>query len=315
MQPIPHAVQQRHEIVFMFDVAYGNPNGMPDGGNAPRSDPETNHGLVTDVALKRRVRDFVHLTCGTKPGHEIYVSRGSALNAQHQRAWDHVFPNPTPSDKREDGRAKDEAKALALTQFMCRTFIDIRMFGAVMNTGVNCGQVRGPVQFTFAQSVEPVFPIDITITRMAATREDDVAERKDQTMGTKFVIPYGLYRAHIFVSAPFASHPGKGTGFSQADLELLLAALRDMFEHDRSASRGEMNTRKLIVFRHATAFGNAHARSLFDRVTIQRQVDGLHIPLRDPRLAEFPPARSFDDYVVSINRNEMPKGIDIIEYV
>src|SRR5690606_26459743 len=193
-------------------------------------------------------------------------SEGATLNKQHERSWQAVFPDAKPADKRKDGRAKEDAKAREITRWMCANFWDIRAFGAVMSTGVNAGQVRGPVQFTFARSVEPILPLEVSITRMAATTEKDAEDKGGRTMGRKHIVPYGLYRAHGFISAPLASHATKGTGFSEDDLELLWEALGNMFDHDRSAARGEMATRKLILFRHDSALGNAQAQSLFDRV-------------------------------------------------
>lgn len=259
------ALTQRHEFVLFFDVTNGNPNGDPDAGNLPRLDPETHHGLVSDVALKRKVRNYVALARPEAPGHEIYMRDGATLNLEHKRAWTAVMPEVT---KAEDQKKlpKEDAKARELTRWMCANFWDIRAFGAVMTTGVNAGQVRGPVQITFATSVEPVLPLEISITRLAATTEKDAEEKGGRTMGRKHIVPYGLYRAHGFVSAPLASHPVKGTGFSEADLELLFEALGNMFEHDRSAARGEMTTRKLVVFKHAGPLGNAQAHKLFERV-------------------------------------------------
>lgn len=306
-------VTNRHEFVLYFDVANGNPNGDPDAGNMPRLDPETNQGLVSDVALKRKVRNFVALAKGDTPGHEIYMSEGATLNKQHDKSWQAVFPEAQPSDKRKDGRAKDDEKALKITRWMCANFWDIRAFGAVMTTGVNAGQVRGPVQFTFGRSVEPILPLEISITRMAATTEKDAEDKGGRTMGRKHIVPYGLYRAHGFVSAPLASHATKGTGFSEADLELLWQALEQMFDHDRSASRGEMATRKLIVFRHASALGNARAQSLFDRVQTWRVHEGSRQPVGSHATDNWPPARKWEDYAVTIDREGLPAGVEVIE--
>ncbi len=306
------ALTRRHDFVLFFDVTNGNPNGDPDAGNLPRLDPETNRGLVSDVALKRKIRNYVALARPDAPGHEIYMRDGATLNLEHKRAWSAVMPDVT---KAEDFKKlpKEEEKSRALTQWMCANFWDIRSFGAVMTTGVNAGQVRGPVQLTFATSVEPVLPLEISITRLAATTEKD-AEDKGRTMGRKHIVPYGLYRAHGFISAPLASHPTKGTGFSEADLELLLEALTNMFEHDRSAARGEMATRKLVVFRHAGALGNAHAHTLFDRVKVLRQYRGERHPVQDERTDNWPAARSFEDYAIEIERGGLPEGIEVIEH-
>lgn len=303
---------RRHEFVLYFDVTNGNPNGDPDAGNMPRLDPETNQGLVSDVALKRKIRNYVALARPGADGHEIYMRDGATLNTEHKRAWAAVLPDVT---KAEDFKKlpKEEAKARELTAWMCAHFWDIRAFGAVMTTGVNAGQVRGPVQLSFARSIEPILPLEISITRLAATTEADTDAKGGRTMGRKHIVPYGLYRAHGYVSAPLASHPVKGTGFSDADLDLLFEALGNMFEHDRSAARGEMATRRLIVFRHATALGNAKANDLFDRVRTWRVFRGERYRPGDDRLDNAPPARSFDDYAITIDRDGLPEGIEIIE--
>jgi CRISPR-associated protein Csd2 len=303
-------VTQRHEFVLLFDVSNGNPNGDPDAGNLPRLDPETNQGLVSDVALKRKIRNYVALARPDTPGHEIYMRDGATLNKEHQRAWTAVLPQANAADMKKGAR---DDKAQELTRWMCANFWDIRSFGAVMTTGVNCGQVRGPVQLAFARSVEPVMPLEISITRLAATTEADNERTGGRTMGRKHIIPYGLYRAHGFVSAPLASHPIKGTGFSNADLALLFEALGSMFEHDRSAARGEMATRKLVVFRHASALGNAHAHALFDRVKTWRVHAGEQRPAGDARTDNWPPARAFTDYAITIDRDGLPEGIEILE--
>jgi CRISPR-associated protein Csd2 len=303
---------RRHEFVLYFDVTNGNPNGDPDAGNLPRLDPETNQGLVSDVALKRKIRNYVALARPEAPGHEIYMRDGATLNNEHRRAWAAVLPDVA---KAEDFKKlpKEEAKARELTAWMCANFWDIRAFGAVMTTGVNAGQVRGPVQLSFARSIEPILPLEISITRLAATTEADADAKGGRTMGRKHIVPYGLYRAHGYVSAPLASHPVKGTGFSDDDLDLLFEALGNMFEHDRSAARGEMATRKLIVFRHACALGNARANDLFDRVKTWRVFKGERYRPGDERLDNAPPARSFEDYAITIDREGLPEGIEIIE--
>ncbi|GGG94718.1 type I-C CRISPR-associated protein Cas7/Csd2 [Glycocaulis albus] len=302
-------VTNRHEFVLYFDVANGNPNGDPDAGNMPRLDPETNQGLVSDVALKRKVRNYVSMASG----HRIYMSEGSTLNLLHKEAWTAVLPEIT---KDEDFKRlpKDQQKARELTAWMCANFWDIRTFGAVMSTGVNAGQVRGPVQFTFARSIEPILPLEISITRMAATTEKDAEDKGGRTMGRKHIVPYGLYRAHGFISAPLASHETKGTGFSEDDLKLLWQALSNMFDHDRSAARGEMATRKLIVFRHESALGNTQAQSLFDRVTTRRVFEGERRPAGDSSTHNWPPARHWSDYEVVIDRDGLPAGVEIVEY-
>lgn len=305
-------VVNRHEFVLYFDVANGNPNGDPDAGNMPRLDPETNQGLVSDVALKRKVRNYVALARGDAPGHEIYMTEGATLNNQHKRAWEAIMPEVTKADDFKK-LPKDQQKSRELTAWMCANFWDIRAFGAVMTTGVNSGQVRGPVQFAFARSVEPILPLEISITRMAATTEADAEAKGGRTMGRKHIVPYGLYRAHGFVSAPLASHPAKGTGFSDDDLELLWQALSQMFEHDRSAARGEMATRKLIIFRHESALGNAQAQSLFERVKTWRVHEGSTQEIDSRATDNWPVPRQWSDYAVTIDRDGMPAGIEIIE--
>lgn len=305
-------VTNRYEFVLFFEVTNGNPNGDPDSGNMPRLDPETNQGLVSDVALKRKVRNYVALAHEGEAGFEIYMSEGATLNNQHKKAWAALLPD-VKDDKTFKEGPKDKDKSRALTAWMCANFWDIRTFGAVMSTGVNAGQVRGPVQFSFARSVEPILPLEISITRMAATTEKDAEDKGGRTMGRKHIVPYGLYRAHGYVSAPLASHPVKGTGFSENDLELLWQALDQMFDHDRSAARGEMATRKLILFRHESALGNARAQSLFDRVTVERQYQGHSYAIGSEGTGNLPPARKWEDYQVSIDRNDLPVGVEIIE--
>lgn len=305
-------VTRRHEFVLYFDVINGNPNGDPDAGNLPRLDPETNQGLVSDVALKRKIRNYVALARPDAPGHEIYMRDGATLNNEHKRAWAAVMPEVTKADDVKKP-PKDGAKARDLTLWMCANFWDIRTFGAVMTTGVNAGQVRGPVQIAFARSVEAVLPLEISITRMAATTEADAEAKGGRTMGRKHIIPYGLYRAHGFVSAPLASHPVKGTGFSDADLDLLFEALTRMFDHDRSAARGEMATRKLVIFRHASALGNAPAHALFDRVKTWRVHKGSQQEIGADATDNWPPARSFADYAVTIDQDGLPAGVEIVE--
>jgi len=303
---------RRHEFVLFFDVTNGNPNGDPDAGNMPRLDPETNRGLVSDVAIKRKIRNYVALARPEVPGHEIYMRDGATLNVEHGRARKAVTPEATSAEELKK-LPKGATKAREVTRWMCANFWDIRAFGAVMTTGVNAGQVRGPVQITFAASVEPVMPLEISITRMAATTEKDAEEKGGRTMGRKHIIPYGLYRAHGFVSAPLASDKTKGTGFSDADLELLFEALGNMFEHDRSAARGEMTTRMLVVFRHAGSLGNAHAHALFARVKCWRAHKGERHAIGDERTDNWPAARSFDDYALTVDCDALPEGIEVIQ--
>jgi CRISPR-associated protein Csd2 len=307
----------RYDIVFLFDVANGNPNGDPDAGNLPRLDPDTNHGFITDVCLKRKIRNYTELAIGEQPGYRIYVQEGSILNEKHREAYKAVRNgNGKLENKKLDPQNDEEARAI--TKFMCDNFFDIRTFGAVMGTNINAGQVRGPVQIAFAKSVEPILPLEISITRIAATSEKEKPERaagdeenertENRTMGRKYIVPYGLYRAHIFVNAKFAER----TGFSQEDLEHVFDALRSMFEHDRSAARGEMASRQVIAFKHSSALGNAPAHHLFDRVTVQRRFKGDLYPLKDERLDNAPKARSYEDYEVSVQRDALPEGIEII---
>ncbi|HEY5048415.1 MAG TPA: type I-C CRISPR-associated protein Cas7/Csd2 [Rhizomicrobium sp.] len=318
-----HALQHRHEFVLFFDVTNGNPNGDPDAGNMPRMDPETGNGIVSDVCLKRKIRNYVELKKKDDAGYRIYVTEGAILNEKHREAYLRIRPEDADSRTAKKLTPKSDEEAGQLRQFMCDNFFDIRAFGGVLSTGINAGQVRGPVQFVFARSIEPILPLEISITRMAATNQNEKKERTEgeddekrgdkRTMGRKHIVPYGLYRAHGFVSAPLASHPVKGTGFSTDDLELLFEALTNMFEHDRSAARGEMTTRKLVIFRHASALGNAHASDLFDRVKTWRLNRSERHEIGDQRLDNAPPARSFADYAISINRDKLPDGVEIIE--
>lgn len=264
------SLNHRYDFVLLFDVKDGNPNGDPDAGNLPRLDAETGHGLVTDVCLKRKVRNYVGLTNGEKPPYEIYVKEKAVLNKQHERAYEGIGKADLlkgGDKKRKGGDAVEEAR-----QWMCKNFFDVRTFGAVMSTGVNCGQVRGPVQLTFARSVSPVVALEHSITRMAVATEAEAEKQQgdNRTMGRKFTVPYGLYRAHGFVSA----HLAKQTGFGEDDLKLLWESLTNMFDHDRSAARGEMSTRGLYVFRHEGELGDAPAHSLFDLVQVKQNDPG-----------------------------------------
>ena len=311
-------LSQRHDFVLVFDVTNGNPNGDPDSGNMPRMDPETGHGMVSDVCLKRKIRNYVDLARTGQAGHHIYVQEGSILNDKHRQAYVALRPGDAKAAKEAKLNPNTDAEATQLRDWMCANFFDVRTFGAVMSTGVNCGQVKGPVQITFATSVEPIMPAEISITRMAATNEaekkqkaegDDSADRKEnRTMGRKHIVPYGVYVAYGFISAKFAER----TGFSDADLGLLTEALSSMFEHDHSAARGQMSSRKLILFRHDNALGNAPAHKLFDMVKIGRAVDGEFRTI-DARLDNLPPARKFSDYAVQIDRDALPAGVEIVE--
>lgn len=292
-------VRRRREFVLFFDVAYGNPNGDPDAANLPRVDPETGHGLVSDAALKRRVRDYVWLTRGTEPGYDILVREGVPLSTQQARAWAEVVPDAAEAELRHDGLPRDRDKALALRRWMCRTFFDVRSFGAVMTVGPNCGQVRGPVQIAFARSVEPIAVLDATLTRVAPATERLLAEKGPKSIGRRAVVPYALFRAHGFVSAALASHPVAGTGFSERDWEVLREALVNLFEFRRSASEGEMAVRRLFVFAHASRFGNAPAHKLFETISVRRR-DGGGMP-----------PRRFADYAIDFDEGAVPGGISV----
>ena len=276
------SIQNRYEFVYFFDVTNGNPNGDPDAGNMPRLDPESSKGLVTDVCLKRKIRNFVELASENQPGYEIYVKDKGVLNLQNKRAYEALG-----IESEAKKLPKDEAKARDITAWMCKNFFDIRTFGAVMTTEVNSSQVRGPVQLAFAQSIDPIVPLEISITRMAVTNEKDL--EKERTMGRKYIVPYALYRVHGFISANLAAK----TGFSDEDLAKLWQALQLMFEHDRSAARGEMAARKLIVFKHDSALGSLPAHKLFDAVKVER-VSG----------ESGTPATTFDDYKIDVDKKD-----------
>ena len=293
-------LNNRYEFVYLFDVKDGNPNGDPDAGNLPRTDPETGHGFVTDVCLKRKIRDYVELAKGKEDtNYEIYIRHhtrgGIALNAQHQRAYD---ADPELA-KRAKGKGKEVRDAIEeARQWMCDRFYDIRTFGAVMTTGVNCGQVRGPVQINFARSIDPILSLEHCLTRVAFTTQEKADTTKGMgEMGRKSTVPYGLYRAHGFISPHFAAD----TGFTEGDLELLWKSLETMFEHDHSASRGEMHARKLFVFKHEAALGNAPSHKLFATIDTK---------LKD----ETKPPRNFTDYEISVNfkPDDFP-GVDMSE--
>jgi CRISPR-associated protein Csd2 len=313
------ALSHRFDFVFLFDVTNGNPNGDPDAGNLPRLDPETNQGLVTDVCLKRKIRNYAELAKGGETGYAIYVREGAILNEQHRKAYLTQRPDDkkAATDKKLSPQSDDEMNRLR--QFMCDNFFDVRTFGAVMSTGINCGQVRGPVQLSFARSVESIVPLEISITRMAATNEAEKKKNEDasgddqrtenRTMGRKYIVPYGLYRAHGFVSAKLSER----TGFGDADIAFLWDALKNMFEHDRSAARGEMAARKLVAFEHSSALGNAPAHELFERVVIDRVSAGDTYPIGDKRLDNASPARRFGDYRVTIDHENLPDGVTIRE--
>jgi CRISPR-associated protein Csd2 len=272
----------RYDFVLLFDVKDGNPNGDPDAGNLPRLDAETGHGLVTDVSLKRKVRNFVGMVKHCAPPFDIYIKEKAVLERTHRAAYEAIGATDELADNADaKGKKKRKGSADSVTaarDWMCKNFFDVRTFGAVMSIGVNCGQVRGPVQLTFARSIDPVIASEHSITRMAVATEAE-SEKQDgdnRTMGRKHTVPYGLYRAHGFISAFLA----KQTGFGTDDLELFWQALAQMFEHDRSAARGQMSTRGLYVFEHAGELGNAHSHVLFDRLAVGRGGDA-DAPARD----------------------------------
>ncbi|MBQ8216051.1 MAG: type I-C CRISPR-associated protein Cas7/Csd2 [Clostridia bacterium] len=287
-------IKNRYEFVILFDVENGNPNGDPDAGNMPRVDPETGLGIVTDVCLKRKIRNFVEAVKENEPGYKIYIKENAPLNTSDKQAY---LALGVDEKKVKEAKRNDPDLDLKVRDWMCKNYFDIRTFGAVMTTFVkdalNCGQVRGPVQFGFARSVEPISQQEMTITRVAITTEEDAAN-KNTEMGRKYIVPYGLYRCEGFVSANLAR---KTTGFSEEDLALLWQAIINMFEFDRSAARGKMAVRELIVFKHDSEFGNAPAHKLFDLVKVARKNDnGL-------------PARAYTDYEVSVNEDALPSGV------
>lgn len=292
------ALNNRYDFVLLFDVTDGNPNGDPDAGNLPRTDAETGRGLVTDVSLKRKVRNFVGIVKGEQPPFEIYVKEKAILNKQHERAYQGIGAADLLGG--EDKKRKGGDKVGEARDWMCKNFYDVRTFGAVMSTGINCGQVRGPVQLTFARSIDPVVAQEHSITRMAVATEAEAEKQggDNRTMGRKFTIPYGLYVAHGFVSAHLANQ----TGFSEEDLELLWQSLAQMFEHDRSAARGEMTTRGLYVFKHDSQLGNAPAHRLFDLVRAEKTNGDA-------------PARSFADYAVTVDEASLPAGVTLQKLV
>lgn len=287
------AIEKRYDFVALFDVENGNPNGDPNAGNMPRIDPETGYGIVTDVCLKRKIRNFVDVVKAGAPGFSIYVTDGVLLNDQHRKAYKAFDLKPE-----EKKLPKDEQQANKLTGFMCENFYDIRTFGAVMTTKVNCGQVRGPVQINFARSVDPIMPQELTITRIAITNEKEESKGTHE-MGRKQIVPYGLYRVEGYVSASLAQ---KVTGFDDGDLELLWQAIANMFEYDHSAARGKMATRKLYVFEHQDKLGNAPSHVLFDAIDVKRKDMSK-------------PARNFRDYEITIDRSAIPAEVNFIEKI
>jgi CRISPR-associated protein Csd2 len=283
-------LKKRYDFVLLFDVKDGNPNGDPDAGNLPRLDAETDNGLVTDVCLKRKVRNFIQLEKRGKDGYDIFVKEKAILNNAIDEAHD---------SEAVKAQKKDADKTEAARQFMCAKYFDIRTFGAVMSTGKNAGQVRGPVQMTFGRSIDPIVSSEHSITRMAVATEAEAEKQKgdNRTMGRKFTVPYGLYVSHGFISAHLAAQ----TGFNENDLNVFWEALEKMFWEDHSAARGEMNVRGLYVFEHSTALGNAPAHELFEKIKVERKDSSI-------------PARSFDDYKVTIDET-MPEGVTLIRKV
>lgn len=285
-------IKNRYEFVLLYDVENGNPNGDPDAGNMPRIDPETGHGIVTDVCIKRKIRNFVEMVKEGEQGYDIYVRQDVALNTQDQRGVSAV--------ENEKDRA---TKSLGFRDFMCANFYDIRTFGAVMTTAAKdktlsnvAGQVRGPVQLAFGRSIDPIVPQEVTITRVAITTEEKAATASTE-MGRKHIVPYALYRQEGFISANLAK---KVTGFSEADLDLLWTAIVNMFEFDRSAARGKMTLRKLIIFKHASELGNAPSHQLFEAVKVSR-------------IDQSKPARAYSDYSIEIDSDSVPEGVTVTE--
>nr|NJM04220.1 type I-C CRISPR-associated protein Cas7/Csd2 [Desulfobacula sp.] len=286
MNETAKTITNRYDFALVFDVRDGNPNGDPDAGNLPRIDSETGHGLVTDVCLKRKIRNYVQIVKDTKAQYDIFIKEKAVLNKLIDEAHD-----------QEDIKAKEKGdKTEAARMWMCKKYFDIRTFGAVMSTGQNAGQVRGPVQMTFGRSVEPVVTLEHSITRMAVATEAEAEKQQgdNRTMGRKNTVPYGVYVAYGFISPHLAAQ----TGFNENDLSLLWSSLTNMFEHDRSAARGLMSTQRLVVFKHDSALGNASAHSLFDLISIKRK-------------DETKPARSFGDYQFNIDKDKLPSGISI----
>ena len=291
-------IKNRYDFVYLFDVENGNPNGDPDAGNMPRIDPETSYGLVTDVCLKRKIRNYVEIVKGTQSPYEIYIREKAILNQTHKRAHQAVGVEDKGDGKKRKGTGDEVERARA---WMCANFFDVRTFGAVMSTDVNCGQVRGPLQLNFARSIDAIVPMEVSITRMAVATEKEAEQQSgdNRTMGRKHIVPYALYRGEGYVSAHLAAQ----TGFSEDDLNLLWGALVNMFEHDHSAARGKMNARKLIVFKHNSDLGNAPAHKLFDLVKVKKND------------AEAKPTRAFSDYVVEIDKAGIPAGVTLEEKI
>lgn len=295
-------IKNRYEFIVLFEVENGNPNGDPDAGNMPRIDAETGYGIVTDVCIKRKIRNYVETVKGDSKGYKIYIKDGVPLNTSDKSAYEYLDITEEEAQKNKGKKDDKGEKDVRIRNFMCENFFDVRTFGAVMTTFVkaklNCGQVRGPVQIGFARSVDPIVQQEITITRVAITTEEDF-KNKDNEMGRKHIVPYALYRAEGYISANLAKNV---TGFSEDDLQLLWEAIINMFEHDHSAARGKMNVRELIVFKHESEFGNTQAYKLFDTVTINRN-------------DEAKPARKYSDYKVSVDTEKIPKEVQCIRMI
>lgn len=293
-------IKNRYEFVVLFDVENGNPNGDPDAGNMPRIDPETGYGIVTDVCLKRKIRNYVETVCDDKTGYRIYIKENVPLNRSDKEALE--YNGIKSEDELKEVKKKDAEIDKKICKFMCENFYDIRTFGAVMTTFVkaalNCGQVRGPVQLGFARSIDPIVSQEVTITRVAIATEAD-AENKKTEIGRKFIVPYALYRVEGYVSANLAR---KVTGFSEDDLSLLWESVINMFEHDHSAARGKMSVRELVVFKHDSELGNAPAYKLFDAIAVTRKDESM-------------PARCYKDYEVSVDMTNLPSGVTLTRMI
>ncbi len=295
------AIQNRYDFVIFFDVENGNPNGDPDAGNMPRTDQDTGHGIVTDVCLKRKIRNYVETVYDGQPGYRIYIKQNVPMERMNREAYDYLGVNSSEIEKL---KKSDPTLDVKIRDFMCENFFDIRTFGAVMTTFVsaklNCGQVRGPVQLCFARSIDPITPQEVSITRITVASEKEKNEEgKNTMMGNKFIVPYALYRCEGFISANLAQ---KTTGFTEDDLKVFWEAVINMFELDRSATRGKMSLRKLIVFKHSSQYGNAPAYKLFEKITAHRK-DTEKI------------ARDYDDYEIIIDKDTLPKNVELIEMV
>lgn len=292
-------IKNRYEFVVLFDVENGNPNGDPDAGNMPRIDPESGYGIVTDVCLKRKIRNYVEMVKEGEEGYQIYIKESIPLNRSDKRAYEYLGID---EKKTKDLKKSDPDADRKIQEFMCKNFFDIRTFGAVMTTFVkahlNCGQVRGPVQMAFARSIDPIVSQEVAITRVAITTEED-ADVKSTEMGRKSVVPYGLYRAEGYISANLAR---KVTGFSEEDLELFWEAVINMFEHDHSAARGKMAVRELIVFKHSKELGDCPAYQLFDAVEVRRKEDVIY-------------PRKYKDYEVQIHEDRIPSEVEMMRKI